>query len=203
MCALLNDNLLETTDIAGKKQQYNRWHRYFDYTRKGDKFIIGEIFETVIPANTALINRNEYGGVERWNELFEYVEHVLLGFEQNQRMPKKYVLRLEGLSKGVFSANNKVKPMAMYQYHDLFLACKIAYVLMRSKTDYKSLDHKFAYAMTIVESKVNDVVMAKRKNQRAEDKLDLIDYGNFTNERAEYTPTSKINKSSKILESLW
>lgn len=47
MCKLLNESVSEGNS---KKSQLNRWKCFFDYEKDGQKFIIGEIFDTPLPS---------------------------------------------------------------------------------------------------------------------------------------------------------
>lgn len=46
MCVLLEEKV---SDGNAKKAQLSEWERYFDYTRKGNKYIINDIYPTPLP----------------------------------------------------------------------------------------------------------------------------------------------------------
>ena len=152
---------------------------------------------------TKKITREEYGGIEAWNELFEYVEHEILNYTEDMRLPRQFILRLEGLSKGNFKANKFIKPMAKYQYQDILTAYKVAKVLVGNKSDFKDDEHKFNYISAIAEKKLNDVVKARLSKQKTMEKAKEIDLSVQINTKAEYKAKSKDTGNSEILDSLW
>lgn len=147
--------------------------------------------------------REAYGGVEAWNELFEYVEHEILNYTEDMKLPPPFILRLEGLSKGNFKANKLIKPMAKYQYQDILTSFKVAKVLIGNKNDFKDDDHKFNYASAIVERKINDVVKARLSKEKTIKKAKAIDLSVQTNTKAEYKAKSIDTSNNEILENLW
>lgn len=147
--------------------------------------------------------REAHGGVEAWNELFEYVEHEILDYNDDMKLPPTFVLRLEGLSKGNFKANKLIKPMAKYQYQDILTAYKVAKVLAGNKNDFKDDEHKFNYISAIAEKKLNDVVKARLSKQKTMEKAKEIDLSVQINTKAEYKAKSKDTGNSEILDSLW
>lgn len=146
--------------------------------------------------------RDKHGGEDAWGELYGYVKNSIMKLPYECTIPHKLILKLDGLSKGIYISNNKLQPMATYQYKDILTAFKLAEFLMRNKTDFKSSEHRFNYAMTIVESKLNDIVKARKEEERQKDKIANIDMGVHTNEKAEYKPAPS-TKLSPEMEELW
>lgn len=199
MCELLGDKLIHSDEISKRNSQYTKWKKYFDYSRKNGTFAIKEIYDFTKP--TVVSSRDEHGGFELWCELYEFVEHEILNLTNDEKMPSYCVLRLEGLSKGNFVANNSIKPMAKYQYVDILTTFKLAKALMKGKR-FEDNGHRFNYAMTIVEKKINDVVNARKRVKKTEEKIEHIDLGIHESKKVEYQPKSKKQKS-EVLNKLW
>lgn len=145
--------------------------------------------------------RDLYGGVEVWNKLLGYVKKEILEFQYSDAIPKYVILRLDGLSKGNFINSKYIKPMAKYQYEDILTSFEVAKVLMKGKT-FTDIGHKFNYAMKIVESKINDVVKARLRNEKVKEKIEIIDLSIHQSQKAEYRPKS-MNLNSDVLDKLW
>lgn len=147
--------------------------------------------------------RDEYGGMQAWNELFEYVKTEVLGYEKDMTIPRPFILRLEGLSKGNFKANKHIEPMAKYSYQDILTAFKVAKVLLGGKNDFDDDEHRFNYVCVIVEKKINDVVKARLQKLTTQEKVKDIDLSVQTNEKAKYKAKSKDMENNQVLDSLW
>lgn len=204
MCELLNDKQYPVSNRKDRMAQFKKWRRYFDYKRNGNKFIIKEVYDKPLPikdANSESLDK--YGGVEAWNELFEYVEHEIMLYDHDMRMPHSMILRLRGLARGNFMANNKIKPMAFYTFQDILTAFKVAKALMKNKTDFEDDMHRFNYAMTIVENRINDIVKARKSRENVTQKAEELDIGVHLNQKAQYQPSTIDISNNETLNSLW
>lgn len=143
---------------------------------------------------------------EQWCELYEYVKHEILQYDENMQLPKFMIYRLRGLHKGNFIANKKTKPMAHYGYDVILLTFKICkpdiLKAMRNKT-FKDEQHKFNYIMTIIESNINDVVLRLKRKQRHKEQIKKMDISQIERQNiAKYRKKSKELKNDR-LKDLW
>lgn len=108
---------------------------------------------------------------EYFDKLYEYVKSIL-GYDENQALPKWFVLRLKGLATGKYLANNHIKSRANYSNFVIlstfkFCRGKIEYAL--SSVAFSNEKHKLNYILKIVESNLNDVyerIKAAKKNEK-------------------------------------
>ena len=113
--------------------------------------------------------------IDERKELFDFVFFDIMGYVEGMKMGKTLALRLEGLHNGVFMGNKNSKPRANYPYKVIYFT----FVLMKkeiqyrlSTMDFKDENHRFNYVMVIIESKINDVVMALLKNKKTTEALE-------------------------------
>lgn len=147
--------------------------------------------------------RDLYGGGDDWSDLLGYVKNHIMQLPYSCTIPPKIILKLDGLSKGIYISNNKIEPMATYQYKDIITAFNVAEILMRNKTDFKSSEHRYNYAMAIVEKKINDVVQARLRKEKVADAVERIDMGVHLSDKAEYKANLVDYSKNEILNSLW
>ena len=150
------------------------------------------------------MGKKNNGSNEEWLKLCDYVHKEILLYSKDMKFPKSLALRLRGLSKGQFIANNKIKPMANYTIEDILLTFKINKLdILNSTSDkfkFKDEKHRINYIMVIVENKINDVVL-KRQKLRKENEI-VKDVEVQEKSKAEYIKKSKSIKNEK-LKSLW
>lgn len=205
MCLLLEDDYIE--DVAVRRAQYKEWKLYFDFERKGKKFVVKEVYpKKKTPIKNKTFSREMLGGTEKWDELYEFVRKDVLGLSQNERIARNMVLRLEGLSKGNFMASNKLKPMGYYQYEDILITYKLALTMTRG-VNFKNLEHKFAYITKVVEGKINDIVLARRRQEKINEEIETMNVDNQYTEPVQFN-SKKTNKKpekriSEDLKALW
>ena len=144
-----------------------------------------------------------------WVDLYEYVKKEIMGYADDLKLPSYMILRLKGLSTGKFLANNKITPMANYDFTTILFTFKayrqnIIGGFRANNTKFTNEQHKFNYSMVIVESNINDMVIRLKNAKRAKEKIINMSLDNQLHEGAEYKAKSKdINKSIKDLEELW
>ena len=142
-----------------------------------------------------------------WVELYEYVREKIMGYDKTIKLPKYMVLRLQGLTKGQFLGNNKQQVNAKYDYKTILITFKfcrqtILQAFEKNKTAFADENHKFNYAMIIIDKEINNVVIRLRNSKKAEEKTINIELENQVHERANYKP-KEIKKVNKKLEELW
>lgn len=142
-----------------------------------------------------------------WVELYEYVREKIMGYDKTIKLPKYMVLRLQGLTKGQFLGNNKQQVNAKYDYKTILITFKfcrqtILQAFEKNKTAFADENHKFNYAMIIIDKEINNVVIRLRNSKKAEEKTINIELENQVHERANYKP-KEVKKVNKKLEELW
>ncbi|BAE47755.1 hypothetical protein IRP62_11415 (plasmid) [Clostridium botulinum] len=141
---------------------------------------------------------------QRFLELCDYVHREILEYSKDIKFPKHLALRLRGLHKGQFIAQNNSKPLANYDYDTILLTFKICKFdilsKIRQKDNFQHEKHRINYMMVIIEDKINDVVLRIEKNKKAKQKSELIEI--YDDNGAEYKTKTKEIKSS-IINNLW
>ena len=146
-----------------------------------------------------------------WDNLYQYVRK-LLGYDETMALPKFMVVRLKGLTKGKFIANNRTKPMAQYSFNTVYLTfvyCKNEIQRVLQTKSFKNEQNKFNYIMAIVENNINDVVIKLRNAKKVEKKIEkteIIDYEikvdkNINNDSKSKKTDSKTFNS--LTDNLW
>lgn len=106
MCELLNENI---TGGDSKKAQLNRWKRYFDFYKDGQKFVINEIYDEPFVTDDA---RKRKEGL-----YVKYIELLLLEYLSKQTDYKvtvgsKEMYRILGMTNENYSIRSKMKSIA-------------------------------------------------------------------------------------------
>lgn len=141
-----------------------------------------------------------------WVELYEYVREKIMGYDKTIKLPKYMVLRLQGLTKGQFLGNKKQQVNANYDYKTILITFKfcrqaILQAFEKNKTAFADENHKFNYAMIIIDKEINNVVVRLKNGKKSEEKTINIELENQVHEGADYKPKSK--DANKELEGLW
>lgn len=141
-----------------------------------------------------------------WIELYEYIKKEIMEYSDDLKLPKFIILRLRGLAKGRFVANKKQIPMANYEYRTIlytFKICKQSILtgFKSNNTKFTDEQHKFNYAMVIIENNINDMVIRLNNAKVAKEKAEVLNIDNIYHEGADYQ-TRKV-KENIILKELW
>ena len=144
---------------------------------------------------------------KEWLELCDYIHKEILQYDKKMKFPKFAVYRLKGLAEGNFMANKAIKPNGEYDFKTIlytFKICKskIMQGFKANQTKFNNEQHKFNYAMVVIENEINDVVLRLKRAKKAEKKTIDIELENQLHESADYKRRTKDNKS-KILNDLW
>ena len=141
---------------------------------------------------------------EKWLELCEYVKKEILGYGDEMKFPKPLALRLKGLSKGQFVANKNIKPMANYSFEDILLTFKInkldILMAIGDKNKFKDEEHRINYFMVIIEKKLNDTVLKRKKIEKEKAAVENVEIQN--GRKADYIKKTKAKNNDKFKE-LW
>lgn len=106
---------------------------------------------------------------EDWLELCEYVESKVLGYGGKLKAPRSLYLRLRGLSRGQFIANNSAKKQAEYSYEIILLTFKYCMINIKNAIatkNFKYEHYKLNYIMVIIENNINDVYLKLEKRKK-------------------------------------
>jgi len=139
-------------------------------------------------------------------ELCKYIEIEILQYPKGVTLKTKPCLRLKGLAKGIFMANNKTKSRGEYSYKVILYTFK-AYkqvILQGFKNKEASFNndmHKFNYCMVIIEKNINDVCIRLEKARKSKEKAENLNLDNIKNKGAEYK--TKTKKTNDKLNNLW
>lgn len=129
-----------------------------------------------------------------WEELYAYVRHNVLGYDENQSLSRTMVLRLKGLLSNKFIANNNIDDTANYSYKvvlNTFKFCMPDIQRGFKNNLFKDEGHRFNYVLKIVENNLNTVYLRmknadKVKKEIENKKVDIPVYNS-----AEYKPKEK------------
>lgn len=152
------------------------------------------------------MSKNKHGTWEEWCELYEYVKREVLEYPARFQLSKFMILRLHGLSKGIFIANKRIKPKAFYTYKEILLTFKYYNAVIKPRLknkQFKSESHRFNYIMAIIENRINDIALKLEYQQEQNNKIENIevDYNDNNDVNDNYTPKSKIKNDR--LKKLW
>lgn len=141
-----------------------------------------------------------------WNDLYEYIKKEIMEYSEDLKLPKFIILRLRGLNAGQFMANKKQTPIANYDYKTILYTFKIckASILTGFKTNntkFTDERHKFNYAMVIIESNINDMVIRLNNAKVAKEKAEVLNIDNIYHEGAEYQ--TRLKDHNDKLKELW
>lgn len=140
-----------------------------------------------------------------WDELCEYVKSDILEYDENQMFPKYLALKLQGLKKGQYIANNNCEKNANYDDYTLlctFKLCKKKIVDYLHSNDKRinSEQHKINLIIKMVEPEINDVYMRLQRADKVKSKVEHKSFDNQSNTNAGYvTKTKEVNEKLKNL----
>ena len=139
---------------------------------------------------------------EQWNELYSYVKG-LMGYDDKTSLSRTEVLKLKGLTRGQFIANNNQQELAEYSFYEIlvtFKICKFDIIRGFRSNSFKSNGHKFNYMIKIVEGNLSTIRERLRNRQQAEQKMESIE---VTEESAiKYVNKNKKKRKNKLLEGI-
>ena len=139
-----------------------------------------------------------------WDNLYQYVRHNVLGYDDNQSLSRNMVLRLKGLLNNKFMANNNIEDTANYTYQlvlNTFKFCMPDIQRGLRSNSFRDENHKFNYVMKIVESNLNTVYLRMKNSEKNKEKTESMIMDTATHNGANYQ--SKTSKTSEKLNDLW
>lgn len=139
-----------------------------------------------------------------WEQLYEYVRHNVLEYDDNQSLSRSMVLRLKGLLSNKFMENNNIANTSNYSYQTVlntFKFCMSDIQRGLRSNSFTNENHKFNYVLKIVESNLNTVYLKMKNAEKSKQKTETISMEAAMHSGAEYQ--SKTNKTSERLSDLW
>ena len=136
---------------------------------------------------------------EQWDELYSYVKG-LMGYDDKTSLSRTEVLKLKGLTRGQFIANNNQQELAEYSFYEIlvtFKICKFDIIRGFRSNSFKSNGHKFNYMIKIVEGNLSTVRERLKSRQKQEERIASIEI-NTEEEIAEYKKKSKEVKNKRL-----
>lgn len=136
---------------------------------------------------------------EEWIELYEYVKHDILNYDEKMKIPKWLVLRLRGLRNGQFVANKKIQVLGDYTFKIILMTFKINKFEIRNAisndSKFKDEKHKINYLMAIVENKINDTYLRVKKVKESNKKGQEVELNVSTNKTGYKKKTKEVKNS--------
>ena len=135
----------------------------------------------------------------QWDELYSYVKG-LMGYDDQTSLSRTEVLKLKGLTRGQFIANNNQQELAEYSFYEIlvtFKICKFDIIRGFRSNSFKSNGHKFNYMIKIVEGNLSTVRERLKNRERQEERIASIEI-NTVEEIAEYKKKSKEVKNKRL-----
>ena len=136
---------------------------------------------------------------EQWDELYSYVKE-LMGYDDKTSLSRTEVLKLKGLTRGQFIANNNQQELAEYSFYEIlvtFKVCKFDIIRGFRSNSFKSNGHKFNYMIKIVEGNLSTIRERLKNRERQEERIEQIEV-NTGEEIADYKKKSKEVKNKRL-----
>lgn len=210
-------DMLTVTRQAGKDGRYIAWYcdcdcgatdvivRDYELKRKGAKSkSCGCIEEAArkLAEEEKRLKREEKERAKRlaeqealdWDELYQYVRHNVMGYDEDQSLSKPMVLRLKGLLTNKFMENKNIESTANYSYETILNAFKYSSFDIQKAlrtNSFKDEQHKFNYILKIVEKNINDVYVKMRNIEKAKEEAKKTMVEVPTHTGAEFKPREK------------
>ena len=133
---------------------------------------------------------------KEWLELCGYVKKEILQYDDNMKLSKQTILKLQGLKKGQHIANKNANIESNYDDYTIlcaFKVCKrkIVDYLTRNEAKIKDENHKINLIIKMVEPEINDVYIRLQQTKKKEEKFKTTNYDNQFHKGAEYVKKTK------------
>ena len=139
---------------------------------------------------------------EQWDELYSYVKG-LMGYDDKTSLSRTEVLKLKGLTRGQFIANNNQQELAEYSFYEIlvtFKVCKFDIIRGFRSNSFKTNGHKFNYMIKIVEGNLSTVRERLKQRQQAEQKMESVEVTEKST--IKYVNKNKKKRKNKLLEGI-
>lgn len=138
-----------------------------------------------------------------WDELYQYVRFNIMNYDEKQSLSRNMALRLKGLLTSKFIENKNTKDKSNYSYKTIlttFKYCRIDIQNAFRTKSFKDEQHKFNYALAIVEKNINDIYIKIKNVEKAKEEAKNTIVEVHSHVGAEYKPKEK--KKDKFSD-LW
>lgn len=135
-----------------------------------------------------------------WLALCKYIEEKVMGYT-DKVLSKNMCIRLKGMRYGKQMGNNKLRDRAKYSYQVILNTVKYSMPAIRtamSKNSFSDENHKFNYAMRIVDGNLNTVAMSMERAEKAKREIEEAKPVVAEHKAAEYRPPKKNKKKDKF-----
>lgn len=139
---------------------------------------------------------------KQWDELYSYVKE-LMGYDCKTSLSRTEVLKLKGLTRGQFIANNNQQELAEYSFYEIlvtFKICKFDIIRGFRSNSFKTNGHKFNYMIKIVEGNLSTVRERLKQRQQAEQKMESVEVTEKST--IKYVNKNKKKRKNKLLEGI-
>ena len=139
---------------------------------------------------------------KQWDELYSYVKE-LMGYDCKTSLSRTEVLKLKGLTRGQFIANNNQQELAEYSFYEIlvtFKVCKFDIIRGFRSNSFKTNGHKFNYMIKIVEGNLSTVRERLKQRQQAEQKMESVEVTEKST--VKYVNKNKKKRKNKLLEGI-
>lgn len=139
--------------------------------------------------------------IKEWNELCNYIKLEILRYDNTMKFPRHMALRLKGLKDGKFIANKNIENQGSYTFNEILLVFKANKIHLDNcvkEEKFKDENHKINYIMTIVENKINTIVLRYRNILREKEMAENIELNNINEDKANYSKKTKKITNSRL-----
>ena len=139
---------------------------------------------------------------KQWDELYSYVKE-LMGYDCKTSLSRTEVLKLKGLTRGQFIANNNQQELAEYSFYEIlvtFKICKFDIIRGFRSNSFKTNGHKFNYMIKIVEGNLSTVRERLKQREQAEQKIESVEVTEKST--IKYVNKNKKKRKNKLLEGI-
>lgn len=140
-----------------------------------------------------------------WDNLYQYVRFNILGYDKNQSLSKKMVLRLRGLSFNKYMDNNNIDDTANYSFVvilNTFKYCSVDIQNAIKTHNFKDEEYKFNYILKIVESKLNTVYIRMKQSEKAKKEIQSADISRVNRYKNNFV-AAPTKEHKKNYDNLW
>lgn len=145
--------------------------------------------------------------IKEFDELYEYIRIDIMGYDKTIPLPKYFVMRLKGLSKGKFISSGDQSPLyTYYSFLEIMYTFKLnkGLIVNAFKTkSFKDESHKINYMMLIVEKDINNIKTNLIRKQKQQEESKRLNIDNQASTQAEYKRRSKDVTNDRLKDLIW
>lgn len=141
-----------------------------------------------------------------WDALYLYVKKNVMGYDDNQSLSQSMARRLKGLLVNKFMVNDKIPDTANYSYQTVLNTFKFCMPDIQKgfrNNSFRDENHKFNYAIKIVESNINTVYLRMKQAKKTEEDVSNHDISDSINYVNTFKPRENKHDNKKKYADLW